>query len=79
MRWMHPTRYALGLTAGSIRAILALLLVIATIAALLRSLEHGELNAGAAALVVLTQAVVRDYFDNRRQGSDPMEPSDNGA
>ena len=68
----HPTRFALGLTRGSVRAILALILVIATIAAVLHSVDSAELPAGAAALLAITQAVVRDYFDDRKaQSAEP--------
>lgn len=62
---LRPTHYPLGLTRGSVRAILAILITIATIAALLDSLSRGELPAAAAALVLLDQKVIGDYFAAR--------------
>ena len=68
MKWFDPAHAPLGLPVGSVRAILAFLLVIFTGAAILSTLAlsvDGALPPGVAALITLTTIIVNNYFRDR--------------
>lgn len=82
MKWSSPTRFPLGLPAGSVRAVVILILTIGTVASVLATLSAsiatGALPAGPVALLAILGPIVTQYAADRRS-SPPSGDGKNGG